>query len=354
MTSARLPSHPSRRSLLGLLALGPLGAAGLSACAQGEDASGAAPAAAGSGSSSAGQQARKLTLDFATYNPLSLVIKDQEWLETDLGGQGVTVEWVQSAGSNKANEFLRNGNIQIGSTAGAAALLARSNGSPIKVVDVFSQPNWSGVVVGKDSPITGVADLRGRRVAATTGTDPYFFLVQALGTAGLTTADITLENLQHADGRAALDAGNVDAWAGLDPIMAAAQAEGGAKIVYDNIAFNSYGVLNAREDFLAEHPDLAQAVVNAYEKARAWVPANLEAATALLAQVAGIDPQVAATTLGRTKLDISPVPGATQAAVLEEIGPLFVANGDVADQGTVDEALSTLFEPAYAQKADPS
>ncbi|PWJ53939.1 sulfonate transport system substrate-binding protein [Quadrisphaera granulorum] len=353
MPSHVLPSQPSRRSLLGLLALAPLGAAGLAACAQGEDASGAAPAATG-GASSAGQAARTLTLDFATYNPLSLVIRDQKWLETELGGQGVTVEWVQSAGSNKANEFLRNGNIQIGSTAGAAALLARSNGSPIKVVDVFSQPNWSGVVVGKDSPLTDVAALRGKRVAATTGTDPYFFLVQALETAGLTTSDVTLENLQHADGRSALDAGNVDAWAGLDPIMAAAQAESGAKIIYQNIDFNSYGVLNAREDFLAEHPDLAQAVVNAYEKARAWVPANLDAATALLAEVAGIDPQVATTTLGRTKLDISPVPGATQQAVLEKIGPLFVANGDVPDQATVDKALGSLFEPTYAQKADPS
>jgi hypothetical protein len=44
-----------------------------------------------------------LTLDFATYNPLSLIIKDQGWLEAELGDD-VTVEWVQSAGSNKANE----------------------------------------------------------------------------------------------------------------------------------------------------------------------------------------------------------------------------------------------------------
>jgi len=355
MTSTSVPSTPSRRSLLGLLALAPLGVAGLSACAQGEDASGAAPAEpAASGSGTSAAAARTLTLDFATYNPLSLVVRDQGWLEAELGGQGVTVDWVQSAGSNKANEFLRNGNIQIGSTAGAAALLARSNGSPIKTIDVFSQPNWSGVVVGPSSTITDVAGLRGKRVAATTGTDPYFFLVQSLEQAGLTTSDITLENLQHADGRSALDAGNVDAWAGLDPIMAAAEAEGGDKIIYQNIDFNSYGFLNAREDFLAESPDLAQAVVNAYERARAWVPQNVEATTALLAEVAGIAPEVATTTLSRTKLDISPVPGATQTAVLQKIGPLFVANGDVPDQGAVDTALSSLFDTTYASQADPS
>ena len=49
-----------------------------------------------------------LTVDFATYNPLSLIIREQGWLEETLGSD-VTVEWVQSAGSNKANELLRSG-----------------------------------------------------------------------------------------------------------------------------------------------------------------------------------------------------------------------------------------------------
>ena len=43
-----------------------------------------------------------------------------------LAEQGVEVEWVQSLGSNKANEGLRAGTIDIGSTAGSAALLARA------------------------------------------------------------------------------------------------------------------------------------------------------------------------------------------------------------------------------------
>ncbi len=46
-------------------------------------------------------------LDYAYYNPSSLVLRSFGWLEETLGGQGVGVEWVLSAGSNKANEFLR-------------------------------------------------------------------------------------------------------------------------------------------------------------------------------------------------------------------------------------------------------
>ena len=331
----------------------PLAALLLSSCVAGEDSSGAAPAAAGGDDAAATASADTLDIDFATYNPLSLVIKDQGWLEAELQPLGVTVNWVQSAGSNKANEFLRNGNIDIGSTAGAAALLARSNGSPIQTIDIYSQPNWSGVVVRGDSDIDSVEDLRGRSIAATTGTDPYFFLLQALETGDLTAQDVTLQNLQHADGRAALDSGQVDAWAGLDPIMAAAEAESGDKIIYENIDFNSYGFLNATEEFLEASPDLAQTVVNAYERARAWVQENPEETARILSEVSGTTPEVATAVIERTNFDVDPAPGDDQRAVLEKIGPVFVANGDVPDQAQVDEALDSLFEPQFAEDADP-
>ena len=190
-------------------------------CVAGENADAAAPADASSEWS-----ANTVTVDWATYNPLSLVIKDRGILD-DILGDDVTVEWVQSAGSNKANELLRSGSVDVGSTAGSAALLARANGSPIKVIDIYSQPEWSAIVVGPDSGITSVEDLAGTSVAATKGTDPYFFLLQAPETAGLSVDDIEGQNLQHADGRAAPDGGSVDAWAGLDPIMAAAEVESG-------------------------------------------------------------------------------------------------------------------------------
>ena len=293
-----------------------------------------------------------LSIDFATYNPLSLIIKDQGLLEEALGDD-VTVEWVQSAGSNKANEFLRAGSIDVGSTAGSAALLARANGSPIQVIDIYSQPEWSAIVVGPDSEITSVADLKGKSVAATAGTDPYFFLLQALETEGLTIDDIEVQNLQHADGRAALDAGSVDAWAGLDPIMAAAEVEAGDKLIYRNVDFNSYGFLNATEDFITNHADVAQVVVDAYEEARAWALENPEETAALLAEVAGIDPAVAATVIQeRSNLDVSGVPGKDQLAVLKVIAPVLVASGSVqGGEPDVQKALDSIINATFAEKA---
>jgi sulfonate transport system substrate-binding protein len=293
-----------------------------------------------------------LTLDFATYNPLSLIIKDQGWLEAELGDD-VTVEWVQSAGSNKANEALRAGAIDVGSTAGSAALLARSNGSPIQVITIFTQPNWAAIAVPTGSDITEVADLAGRTVAATKGTDPYFFLLQALAEAGLSLEDISLQNLQHADGKTALETGAVEAWAGLDPLLATSVYNGAAEIIYDNVDFNSYGFLNATEEFITNNPDLAQLVVNAYERARQWALENPEETAAILAEVAGIDIAIAEATIARTVIDIDNVPGDAQRDVLAIIGPIFVESGDVPNQELIDEALEALFNDTFATAADP-
>jgi sulfonate transport system substrate-binding protein len=308
----------------------------------------------GSGDAS-GSSAETLTLDWATYNPLSLIIMEEGWLEDALADEGVEVEWVQSAGSNRANEGLRAGALDIGSTAGSAALLARSNGSPIQTISLYTQPEWAAIVVPADSPIDDVSDLPGASIAATLGTDPYFFLLQALDEAGIGIGDVEVQNLQHADGRSALEQGNVDAWAGLDPIMAASEEESDTELIYRNIDFNTWGFLNATETFLEESPELAQLVVNAYERARVWALENPEDTARLLADAASIDIEVARVSLiERTNIDIDPVPGEVQRAVLEIVGPIFVESGDVDDQASIDEALTNLFEPRFAESADAS
>lgn len=318
----------------------------LAGCVQGENSGDSAAAEGGEWSTGT------LAIDWATYNPLSLVVKDQGLIEEALG-DSVEVEWQQSAGSNKANELLRSGSIDVGSTAGSAALFARANGSPIQVIDIYSQPEWSAIVVGPDSDITDVAQLEGKSVAATKGTDPYFFLLQALEEAGLGLEDVEVQNVQHADGRSLLDGGSVDAWSGLDPIMAAAEVESDDRLIYRNVDFNTYGFLNATEEFITEHADVAQVVVDAYEEARAWALDNPDEMAQLLADEAGIDLEVAKTVIDeRSNLDVDHVPGDSQIDVLEKIAPIIAESGDVkGGQEAIDKAIDTIVHDEFAQKA---
>jgi sulfonate transport system substrate-binding protein len=222
----------------------------------------------------AADKPKEIRLDWATYNPVSMVLKEQGLLEKEFAKDGIAIRWVQTLGSNKALEFLSAGSIDFGSTAGSAALVSKINGNPIKSIYVYSRPEWTALVTRKDSTIAKVSDLKGKRVAVTRGTDPHIFLVRALLDAGLTEKDITPVLLQHPDGKTALIRGDVDAWAGLDPMMAQAEVEDGAKLFFRKPEANTWGILNVREEFLKDHPDLVRRVLAVYEVARKHSLAN--------------------------------------------------------------------------------
>ncbi|MEA2978056.1 MAG: sulfonate transport system substrate-binding protein [Alphaproteobacteria bacterium] len=213
---------------------------------------------------------KEIRIDWATYNPVSMLLKEKGLLEKEFQKDGISIRWVQTLGSNKALEFLSAGSIDLGSTAGAAALIGKINGNPIKSIYVYSRPEWTALVTAKDSKITKIADLKGKSVAVTRGTDPHIFLVRALQSVGLTEKDITPVLLQHPDGKTALIRGDVQAWAGLDPMMAQAEIEDGAKLFYRNKDANTWGILNVREEFLKDHPDLVKRVLAVYEDARKY------------------------------------------------------------------------------------
>ncbi|HEX6147167.1 MAG TPA: aliphatic sulfonate ABC transporter substrate-binding protein [Acidimicrobiia bacterium] len=304
--------------------------------------------ACGGGGSDVGgddQTVDQITVDWAYYNPVSLVLKEKGWLEEEL--DGIEVNWVQSAGSNKALEFLAARSIQFGSTAGAAALLAKINGTAIRSVYAYSQPEWTALVTDADSGIDSVDDLVGRKVAVTKGTDPYIFLVRALAEHGLTESDIEAVLLQHADGRNALISGSVDAWAGLDPMMAEAELEQGATLFYRAPELNTWGVLNVDETFAAEQPEIVEAVIAAYERGRVWSLENPDELAAILAGAAGLSDQVARRQLERTDLT-TPAIGPLQRESILGAGIVLQGAGVIEDDVDLESTLDELLDESFS------
>jgi len=297
--------------------------------------------------STARAQVTELRVDWATYNPVSIVLKQQGLLEKEFEKDGIKIRWVQSLGSNKALEFLNASSIDFGSTAGSAALVARINGNPIKSIYVYSRPEWTALVTGAKSEITKVSDLKGKSVAVTRGTDPHIFLVRALAEAGLTDKDVRFVLLQHADGRLALSRGDVDAWAGLDPMMAAAEINEGAKLFYRKPEANTWGILNVREDFAKANPQLVQRVLKVYEQGRRWALANPDQLTKLLAEAAKIPEDVAKKQLKeRTELTHSAI-GKPQRDSILAAGIALQKAGVIDAKVDVQQVLNELIDERF-------
>jgi len=290
---------------------------------------------------------KEIRIDWATYSPLSIVLKEKGLIEKEFAKDGVTIRWVQSLGSNKALEFLNAGSLDFGSTAGAAALVARINGNPVKSIGLYSRPEWTALVTRADGAVKTPADLKGKSVAVTRGTDPHIFLVRALDEAGLTEKDVKLVLLQHPDGKTALLRGDVAAWAGLDPLMAAAEVENGAKLFHRKAAANTWGVLNTREAFAAAHPDAIRRVNAVYEQARQWALANPAEFRALIVKETKLPDAVVAKQLERTDLS-NPSINAEVAETILAAGLALQKAGVVKPEVDVKATVGALIDTRFA------
>lgn len=293
----------------------------------------------------------EIKLDWAYWSPLSIVLKDQKFLENALQQEKlqVKVSWTFSLGSNKSLEYLNSKSTDIGSSAGVAALINRANGNPIRSVYSPSKPEWTALLVAKDSKITSIEQLKGKKVAATRGTDPFVFLVRALDVKGLGLKDIEYVAVQHPDGKNALLRGDVEAWAGLDPLMAQAELENGAKFLYRNADFNTYNVLSVREDWITQYPHVIKKVLVAYEEARAWALAHPAEFQALIAREAKLTDVVAAKVLERTNIS-QPKIGANQIAAIGAAGDALKKNGVIDSTVNVAQTVQDLIYSGFSEE----
>src|SRR5438876_859540 len=302
---------------------------------------------------SAADNPKEIYVDWATYNPASMLLKDKGFLEKEFAKDGSQVAWVQTNSSSHSLQFLNAGSINFGSTAGSAALVARINGNPIKSFYVYSRPEWTALVTTKDSAINKVTDLKGKKVAMVRGTDPHIFAVRALLAAGLSDKDITPVLVQqHADGGTALLRGDVDAWAGLDPMMAQHEVKDGARLFYRKPEANTWGILNVREEFAKDHPDIVRRVISAYEEARKYSLANYDELKKIFIGVTKLDSEVVDKQLKeRTELTHNRVGPAQRESILEA-GLALQKAGVIKPDVDVKKAVDDLIDDRYVTAAN--
>lgn len=153
-------------------------------------------------------------------NSLTLRIGDQnkqlaEPLE--LSGQlksiRYSVQWSNFLDGPHMDAAFAAGKIDVGFLGDSPALLATASGADSVVVAATRfAPNTFFVIVARPgSGINTLADLRGKKVAFTKATALHGYLLQSLGTVGLTQNDITTVDVPATSVGTTLESGNADA-----------------------------------------------------------------------------------------------------------------------------------------------
>ena len=251
---------------------------------------------------------RTVRIGYQKYGNL-LLLKEHGGLDERLKPLGYGTEWTEFPSGPPLLEALRAGAIDFGQTGEAPPIFAQAGRADLLyVANEPAAPRGEAILVPKDSAITSLSDLKGKRIALNKGANVHYLLVRALEKAGLAYGDVTPVFLAPADARAAFESGSVDAWAIWDPYYAAAQAATGARTLAtgEGIAPNVQFYLAAKP-FATTKPEVIDAIVVAVRDVDHWEVDHPNEAAAELARAIKLPEAVVATALGRQSYGLAPL-----------------------------------------------
>jgi len=245
-------------------------------------------------------QADALRIGYQKYGTLVL-LKARGTLEKRLAEQGVDVQWTEFPGGPQLLEGLNVGSIDFGVTGETPPVFAQAAGADLLYVAYEPPaPTSEAILVPKDSPITSVKDLKGKKVVLNKGSNVHYLLVRALEDAGLKYTDIQTVFLPPADARAAFERGSVDAWVIWDPYQAAAEQQLHARTLRDatGIADNHQFYL-ATKPFAEKHPKVIETLIEEVRNVGEWAKAHPDEVTQQVAPLLGLPVDITETSVKR-------------------------------------------------------
>jgi sulfonate transport system substrate-binding protein len=234
-----------------------------------------------------------IRIGYQKSSTLTAILKTNGELEKALAPLGVRISWHEFTSGLPLLEAINTGNVDFGAdVADTVPLFAQAAGAKLAyVAEESASPSAQAILVGAESPIKTLADLRGKKVAVTKGAGSHFLLLAALARSGLSFKDISPAYLTPADGRAAFIGGNVDAWVAWDPFLTSALRQSKARILSDG----SNGLASYKRYYLSSaayadrRADVLNVIFGKLDETGKWVKAYPKDAATLLAGLWGID-----------------------------------------------------------------
>jgi sulfonate transport system substrate-binding protein len=249
---------------------------------------------------------KMIRIGYQKYGTL-ILLKGKGTLERALEPLGYGVTWTEFPAGPQLLEGLNVGAIDFGSTGEAPPIFAQAAGAPlVYVAHEPPAPKGEAILVPKDSAITSVADLKGKKVALNKGSNVHYLLVKALEQAGVSYSDIETKFLPPADARAAFEQGSVDAWVIWDPFQAAAEAATEARTLLngDGLVANHQFYLGTR-DFTSANGKVIDIVIAQIAELDAWANGNTDAVADQLAGSVGIPAPILKVALARQTFGVT-------------------------------------------------
>jgi sulfonate transport system substrate-binding protein len=199
------------------------------------------------------------------------------------------------AAGNLIVEALSADSLDFGSMSEIPPIFAAAGGAPLKVIAVLrGDVNSQVVLVPKNSPITGPAQFKGKRIGYARSTTSHYFLLKLLKENGLGFKDIEPVALAPQDALAAFQSGQLDAWVIYGLVVELAKNQGARVLrTADGYLSGNY-VVSASSKAIAD--PLRHAAIGDYlqrlAKVYDWINRNPQPWAAKSGQIAGVPAQL--------------------------------------------------------------
>ena len=201
-----------------------------------------------------------------------MVIEDQ-WLETELAKLGVKLEWVPATVNSVAvqvNEAFAAKSIDFAAYGDLPSVIANSSGIQTQLIVPGGSLNNTYMAVPANSTARSIKDLKGKRIALHRGRPWEYQFAQLLEANGLTSADVKILNLNPQAGAAAVATGGADAFFTLNDAFVLEDKKV-AKIIWSSKKppqdWKMRAELWGDAGFVAKYPQLTQLVATAFVRA---------------------------------------------------------------------------------------
>src|ERR1700710_2883101 len=283
-------------------------------------------------------QEKVVRIRFQKYGKLVL-LKSKGTLENKLKAAGYKGVWTEFPSGPPLLEALNVGALDFGNTGEAPPIFAQAAGAPIRYVAYEPPaPKGEAILVPKDSKLTSVAHLKGKKIALNKGSNVHYLLVKALEKAGVKYSEIEPVFLAPADARAAFERGAVDAWVIWDPFQAAAEAATGARTLADGSGIvSNYQFYFASKKFIAADPAIVDLVLAQLSEVDDWARGDIHAVAEQLAPAIGLPVAVVEVALKRQAYGIKPVTDSV-IADQQQVADTFFALGLLPKQIKISDA----------------
>jgi sulfonate transport system substrate-binding protein len=226
-----------------LVAVAGIAAVLTAAACSSSGATGSSNSSSGSGSSGSGSGGTTTNVSSVTLN-----IGDQKGTGAEallqaaglIGKLPFKVNWTDFTSGPPMLQAMGAGSVDIGGVGDAPPVFAASGGEKVAIVGARTTPAAAAaILVPKNSSITSISQLKGKKIAVAQGSSADYHLLTVLSKAGLTTKQVTLEYLQPAEALAAFTSGHVDAWDVWSPYIEQAVGQDNARVLVNGDGFGA-------------------------------------------------------------------------------------------------------------------